>query len=254
MSDLLRTYERGILRVTLNRPAKRNALAMQTLRELRRLFEAHAELEDLRLAMIGGAGEAAFCSGGDLADLADVRTREATEAFAAEGTAALDAIRLFPVPTVALLNGLAIGGGAELALACDMRLAAPHARIGYVHANLNITAAWGGGADLTRLVGPALAMELVTTGRILSAEEARALGLVNQIAPTDVTLIDFAERFIEPMRERPPHVMSALKAQVVAERMARPVPDRRAGERDRFVDAWIHPAHWLVADEWLRRG
>lgn len=145
MSQLLRAYERGILRVTVDRPERRNALARETLRELKTVFEIHAAQPDLRLAVLSGAGELAFCSGGDLVDLDDVRDQEATEQFAAEATAALDAIRMFPVPTIAALNGLALGGGAELAVACDMRLAASHAGIGFVQATLNISTAWGGG-------------------------------------------------------------------------------------------------------------
>src|SRR5512139_3850350 len=131
MSNLLRAYERGVLRVTINRAEKRNALSREVLRELRAVFETHARQDDLKLAIVAGAGELAFSSGGDLDDLGQVRDEEAAVAFAADATAALDAVRLFPVPTIAALNGIALGGGAELALACDMRIAAAHARIGF---------------------------------------------------------------------------------------------------------------------------
>lgn len=248
MTDLLRAYERGCLRVTLNRPEKRNAVSRATLRELKAVFDAHAGLDDLRLAVLGGAGEIAFCAGADLADLAGVRDEETTEGFAADAIAALDAVRLFPVPTVAVLNGAALGGGAELALACDMRLAAPHAGLGYIHAEIHTATAWGGGPDLARLVGYATAMELLASARVLAADEARTLGLVNHVAPAGADLLDFVDRFLEPMRERPPHVMRALKSQALAERFGWPVEVRREAEREHFVRVWLDPAHWMAVD------
>ena len=235
MTDCLRAYERGVLRVTLNRPAKRNALSRAMLRELKAVFDAHAGLDDLRLAVLGGAGDVAFCFGADLADLAGARDEEATAEFVAAATAALDAVRRFPVPTVAVLNGAALGGGAELALACDMRLAAAHARVGYSHAEIHTATGWGGGPDLARLAGYAAAMELLASARALTADEARALGLVNHVASAGVDLLEVVERFLEPMRERPPHVMRALKAQALAERFGWPVEMRREAEHEHFV-------------------
>ncbi|MET0681476.1 MAG: enoyl-CoA hydratase/isomerase family protein [Burkholderiales bacterium] len=249
MTDCLRAYERGVLRVTLNRPAKRNALSRAMLRELKAVFDAHAGLDDLRLAVLGGAGDVAFCFGADLADLAGARDEEATAEFVAAATAALDAVRRFPVPTVAVLNGAALGGGAELALACDMRLAAAHARVGYSHAEIHTATGWGGGPDLARLAGYAAAMELLASARALTADEARALGLVNHVAPAGVDLLELVERFLEPMRERPPHVMRALKAQALAERFGWPVEMRREAEHEHFVRTWLDPAHWTAVDD-----
>ncbi|MCU0889735.1 MAG: enoyl-CoA hydratase/isomerase family protein [Rubritepida sp.] len=253
MSHLLRAYEHGILRVTVDRRERRNALARETLRELRVVFENHARQPDLRLAVISGAGEDAFCAGGDLVDLADTRDANAAERFASEGTAALDAIRLFPVPTIAALNGLAIGGGAELAVACDMRIASHTARIGFVQANLHISTAWGGGADLTRLVGYGRALELLATGTVLDAEDARAIGLVNRVGE-EGAFVEFVERFLDPMRSRRPEVMRALKAQALAERLGVAPPVRREGDQARFVETWVDPAHWAVADAFTRKG
>jgi enoyl-CoA hydratase len=251
MSELLRTCEHGILRVTLNRPEKRNALSRAVLRELKTVFEANANLPDLRLAVLTAAGDAAFCAGGDLRDLGEIRSREDTEAFAADATAALDAI-LFPVPTVAALNGVALGGGAELALACDMRIGAAHARIGFIHATLNISTAWGGGADLMRLVGYGRAIEMLAAAHVLPAEEARALGILNRVAAQGESFADFVEGFVAPMRERAPEVMRAIKAQAIGERLARPVLDRRAADEERFVATWASPAHWALADRVLK--
>jgi enoyl-CoA hydratase/carnithine racemase len=253
MTHILRTYERGVLRVTINRPAKRNALSREALKELRAVFEAHAAQEDLRLAVLAGAGEAAFCAGGDLFELASVREPEEAEAFAAEGAATLDSIRVFPVPTVAALNGSALGGGAELALACDLRIAAPHARIGFTHAALNVSTAWGGGTDLMRAAGPSLALELLATARELHAEEARAAGLVHHVAPRTGAFVEFVDRFAEALAERPPHVLRAFKSLARAARSGAGEVSCRAGEREHFVQTWTHAAHWAAAEAWTAR-
>jgi len=250
MTHCLRTYDRGVLRVTVDRPAKRNALSREVLRELKAVFEMHAVRDDLRLAVLAGAGELAFSAGADLGELHALRDPEEVERYADEATAALDTIRLFPVPTVAALNGAALGAGAELALACDMRVAAPHARIGFTHAKLNLSTAWGGGAELMRLAGSAAALELLASARTLSAEQARAVGLVNLVAPGAVGFIDFVDRFLESFAERPPHLLRALKSQAIAERLGASPERRRETERERFVQTWTHAAHWAAAEAW----
>ncbi|MBM3359776.1 MAG: enoyl-CoA hydratase/isomerase family protein, partial [Betaproteobacteria bacterium] len=156
----------GVLNVSINRPDKRNALSRAVLGELKRVFSGHSGAQDLRVAVLRGAGEKSFAAGGDLRDLAQVRTRADTRRMAEQARDALEAIRSFPVPVVAALNGDALGGGAELAVACDFRVAASHARIGFIQGRLNIATAWGGGADLMRLVGPARALRLLAAAEL----------------------------------------------------------------------------------------
>ena len=253
MNHLLQDCENGILRVTINRPERRNALARDTLAELRDVFTGCVERDDLRLAIITGTGDQAFCAGGDLIDLDQTRDPASAEAFALVGTAALDAIRQFPVPTLAVLNGIAIGGGAELAVAADMRIAAAHARIGFVQSSLHISTAWGGGADLARLVGYACATELLSLGEVLDAASAAAAGLVNRVAAQG-DLEAHVDAFVAPLREREPGVMRAIKAQVLAERLGIPARDRRSGDQARFVDTWASDAHWRAADAFTRKA
>jgi enoyl-CoA hydratase len=243
MSDLLRTYERGVLRVTLNRPETRNALTRSMLRELRLVFEAHTEQEDLRFAVLTGAGPVAFSAGGDLDDLAALDSPEQVEAFAREGLAALDAIRGFPVPTVAALNGVTLGEGAELALACDMRVAAWDAWIGFVHAHLHLSTAFGGGTDLFRLLGRARGLELLANARRLSAGEAHALGIVNHVAVAESDFAEDVERFVAPMLEHQPHVLRAIKALALAERRGASVAELREYEIASFLETSTHDAH-----------
>ena len=183
MTDPYLTVEasEGRLAVTIDRADKRNALSRAVLAELQETFERHAKDDSLRVATLTGAGDKSFAAGGDLRDLASVRTVKEAEIMADQAKAALDAIRNFPVPVVATLNGDALGGGAELAASCDFRVAASHARIGFIQGRLNIATAWGGGIDLARIVGSARALRLLARSELLSGDEALALGLVDEI-------------------------------------------------------------------------
>ena len=167
--DVRHRIEDGVLTVTVDRAAKRNPLSLGVLDRIREIFTDAAADTGIVAAVITGAGDKAFASGGDLGELAGYRSREDAEGFSRHGKAALDAIRLFPVPVIARLNGLALGGGAELAMACDQRYAARHVKIGFIHGRLAIAPSWGGGVDLVRLVGPARALRLMTTAAALEA-------------------------------------------------------------------------------------
>ncbi|MCH8238351.1 MAG: enoyl-CoA hydratase/isomerase family protein, partial [Proteobacteria bacterium] len=142
MATLKTDSQDGVITVTIDRPGKRNALSREVLAELAEIFTAAARDDGLKAAVVTGAGDKCFAAGGDLKDLASVRTLNDARAMADDAKQAFEAIRRFPVPVVAALNGDALGGGAELAVACDFRVFAHHARIGFVHGRLNIPTAW----------------------------------------------------------------------------------------------------------------
>jgi enoyl-CoA hydratase/carnithine racemase len=252
-SEVLASVEDGVLRVTINRPEKRNPLSRAVLARLREVFEQQHRNDDLVLAVLSGAGDKSFAAGGDLRDLEQVRTLEQARALFDLGNGAFDAIRSFPVPVVAALNGVALGGGAELAVACDVRIAAAHARIGFVQGTLNIPTAWGGGSDLAAIVGPARALELLCSARVLSAAEAQAAGLVEAVAPDAAPFAAFIERYTAPWMKQRPQVMRAFKWQSVARKqgMARAHADLR--DRDLFAHAWCHAEHWQAARDILSK-
>jgi enoyl-CoA hydratase len=245
------TVDTGVLRVMIDRAEKRNALSRALLAELREAFDGHAGDETLRVAVLTAAGNRNFAAGGDLRDLATIRTPEAAVEMAQQARAALDSVRRFPVPVVAALNGVALGGGAELAMACDLRIAAAHAGIGFVQGQLNISTAWGGGIDLMRLLGGARALAILGRGEVLGAEEAQTLGLVNAVAATDERFEDFVARFIAPLAHQAPQVMRAFKAQALAERLGMPRAEREAMEARLFSITWVHNDHWTAADRLL---
>ena len=250
--DVLAGVSEGLLRVTINRPEKRNPLSRAVLARLREVFEAHRD-QELSLALLAGAGERSFAAGGDLRDLEQVRTPDEARELYDLGNGALQAIRDFPVPVVAALNGLAIGGGAELASACDVRIAASHARIGFVQGTLNIPPAWGGGSDLVAILGPARALELLCSARVLSALEAQALGLVQAVAAECETFAEFVERYLAPWRKQRPQVMRAFKWQAAAGKLGLPRAQIVPRDRDLFAHAWCHAEHWAAAANILKK-
>jgi enoyl-CoA hydratase len=245
-SDHVRhTVADGILRVTIDRPEKRNPLSLGVLDSLRRIFTEAAADESLSLAVLTGAGDRAFASGGDLAELAAYRTEAEAEAFSRHGKAALEAIRAFPVPVIARVNGVALGGGCELALACDLRLAAAHARIGLIHGQLAIAPSWGGGIDLARLLGPARALRHLLDAQALAGPAALEAGLVDGVCPQGEDFDAWFEAAIAQWR-RPPQVTRAMKG-VTGSRDG----DRAAHEsRDcaAFARAWAHDDHWQAVE------
>lgn len=236
----------SVLWVLIDRPTARNALSRATLSELATAFGDAADREDVKAAVVTGAGSDAFAAGGDLKELASCRTAEdAGELFDLASTA-LDTIRRFPGLTVAAINGWALGGGAELALACDYRVAASGASLGYIQSRLGISSGFGGGGDLTRLVGGTAAMRLALTADILTAEQAQEQGLVDAVAGGGETLDRCVERFLAPMLTKPPQVVRAFKSIALA---ATDVPANhraRAAERAAFVDTWTHDDHWAA--------
>ena len=243
----------GLLDVLINRPEKRNALSQDVLGELGRCFTDAAARMDLSVATIRGAGERCFAAGGDLAEFDRMRSRPEAEQIAVNSSAALDAIRRFPVPVVACLNGDALGGGGELAVACDLRIAAPHARIAFVQGTMCIAPAWGGGSDLIRLVGAAQALRLLCRADFVAAGEAEALGLVQARCPDGEDFAGWCATFLAPFRERRPQVARAFKALTRALVEGRSPAEVRAIEVANLVETWCHDDHWQAHDRVLKR-
>lgn len=238
----------GVLCVRIDRPQVHNALSRATLAALGEVFTRHAHDESIRAAVLTGAGEKSFAAGGDLKEFALIRTDADARALHRDASAALDTMRRFPAPTVAALNGLAVGGGAELALACDFRVAARHAKIGFVHATLAITSGFGGGTDMMRLLGPGRGLLHALRAEPLDAVDALRAGLVDAVAGENETLEDCLSRFLEPILKRPPQVLRGYKAMALAERMGEPPGRRQQINEESFARTWTHPDHWAAVE------
>ena len=183
------TYENLILeiqdrvaRVTISRPKVLNALNEKTVREIHAVFSSLRENADVGVVILTGAGEKAFVAGADINELA-VMTPLQGEASSKLGQAALREIETLGKPVIAAINGFALGGGCELALACHMRFASENAKLGLPEVGLGIIPGYGGTQRLPRIVGLGRALELITTGNMIDAQEALRIGLVNHVFP-----------------------------------------------------------------------
>ncbi len=174
----------GIARVTVARPAKLNALNRTTVAELMHGFAALQADDGVRVVLLTGEGEKAFVAGADIAELADLRAYQA-EGYALAGQRLMDLIENLGKPVIAVINGFALGGGCELAMACTLRVAAAGARLGQPEIGLGLIPGFGGTQRLARLVGRGRAQELILTGDMITADQALAMGLVNRVLPAD---------------------------------------------------------------------
>jgi enoyl-CoA hydratase len=170
--------------VTLDRPEVLNALNFELLRDLAAALDQVAA-GDARALLVTGAGDRAFCAGADIKELMG-RSLTAQREGAAFGQAVFAKLDALPIPSIALINGYAFGGGLELAMACTFRAASPHARLGLPEIKLGLIPGYGGTQRLPRLIGEARALEMILTGRTVEAEEGQRIGLVNRIIEGDL--------------------------------------------------------------------
>jgi enoyl-CoA hydratase len=186
-SNLIFEVEDGVAVVTINRPKALNALNGATLKELKSAFEKVAKDKKIRAAVITGGGEKAFVAGADISEMVRFTALKADE-FATLGQAVTLEIENCPKPVIAAVNGFALGGGTELAMACDFIYASTTAKFGQPEIKLGIIPGFGGTQRLPRLVGKAMAKELVLTGEMIDAAEALRIGLVNKVLPAEELL------------------------------------------------------------------
>src|SRR6202142_2437401 len=177
--------------VTVNRPKVLNALNMATMEELRSAFTAIKDDREIRVAIMTGSGEKAFIAGADISELSKHDAVSGKE-YTHRGQSVLDLIENLGKPVIACINGFALGGGCEIAMACTMRLASENAKLGQPEVKLGIIPGYGGTQRLPRLVGKGIAMQLVLAGEMISAQEAHRIGLVNEVT-TSAELIPRAE-------------------------------------------------------------
>lgn len=172
----------GIRRITVNRPDKLNALNAATLDALQAAFDAAAADPAVRVVVLTGAGPKAFVAGADIAEMADLRPTEGRD-FSLRGQRLMRSIETLPKPVVAMVNGFALGGGLELAMACHLRIAADTAKLGQPEIGLGLIPGFGGSQRLLRLAGRAATLELCLLGAPVTAERALQLGIVNRVVP-----------------------------------------------------------------------
>jgi enoyl-CoA hydratase len=250
MRDLVLEVEDGVATISINRPHARNALALQTMAELDESLDA-ARRERARVIFIRGSGTVAFCAGGDLKELEHMRSEQDAAEMAHRMRATLDKIPELPIPVIAGLNGDAFGGGAELAIACDFRIAASHARIGFAQINLGLMPAWGASERLAALLGRGRALSVLLGGETLDAERALQVGLFEEVVAKE----RFDRRLAElgaSIAAAPPAAVAGIKRSVNAIQ-----PHRHLELADETIDAfartWADPAHWEAVERMEKR-
>jgi len=170
----------GVAILRINRPEALNAMNIDVVSELSQTVDKVGADENIKVLIITGAGEKSFCAGADISYMVDIDPITA-EKYASSAQSVLNKIERMDKPVIGAINGYALGGGCELAMVCDIRIASSNARLGQPEVTIGIPPGWGGTQRLMRLVGPAKAKELVFTGRMIPAEEAFQLGLVNNV-------------------------------------------------------------------------
>ena len=195
LANVLYEKKSGIAYITLNRPKVLNALNTRTWTDLRTAFEDAKADAGVRGVILTGAGEKAFIAGADISELAHVGAYDAEESSRL-GQGVLDIIENLGKPVIAAINGFALGGGCETAMACTIRIAAEHAKFGQPEVKLGLLPGGGGTQRLPRLVGKGRALQLILTGETISAQEAYRIGLVNEVVPA-ANLIARAETILE---------------------------------------------------------
>lgn len=210
--NIILEHEKGIATIYINRPEKLNALNKATIQELHEILVLADENPDVRVIIITGRGEKAFVAGADIAEFAYFSAKEGSQ-LAAQGQQILfDFIENMKTPVIAAINGFALGGGLELAMACHIRIASENAKMGLPETSLGVIPGYGGTQRLPQLVGKGRAMEMILTAGMISADDAYRSGLVNHVLP-QAELLNFTKALAQRiMKNSPIAIAKAIEA------------------------------------------
>lgn len=239
----------GILMITLNRPEKRNAINFQMIKDLREVIDFAENDESVKMLVIKGAGEQAFCSGGDLSEFHALETEaEAYKMLTMMGEI-LYRLATLSKPTIAYLNGAAVGGGCEIAAACDIRIANHHTVVGFVQANQGITTGWGGGTLLLEKLQAQEAMQMLMSGAVISALEAKEIGFISEIMDDEHCFTSYLEKYGNKQMD----VLKAYKRLLVAKWEAAHLKERMDEEIKVCSKLWETEEHISAVKQFLQR-
>jgi enoyl-CoA hydratase len=210
--NILVTTQENIATVTINRPTKLNALNVATISDLNKAFKLLSKNNEIRAIILTGSGEKAFVAGADISEFANFSIEQGSQ-LAAEGQEKLfDFIENLKTPVIAAVNGFALGGGLELAMACHFRVASANAKMGLPEVSLGVIPGYGGTQRLPQLVGKGRAMEMIMTAGMVTADEAYRIGLVNHVVSED-ELIEFCTNIANKIIKNSPYAIGkAIKA------------------------------------------
>jgi enoyl-CoA hydratase len=249
-SYLISKDANGLLFYTINRPEKRNAVNDEIMDGLE-IAISMAEAEDVKALVITGVGDKAFCSGGDLSVFHLLKTKEEAYPMLSKMAKIISNLLLLPKPTVALMNGSAIGGGCEIATACDFRLGRKGIKAGFVQGNLAITTGWGGGSILYEKFPASTAMKMLTDGEMLPSEELFNIGFLDQVYEGDP--YSNCNAFLGKLLEKEVGVLSAYVAILRRKWTDASIQERIEQEAINCATLWGKEVHHQKVDEFLRK-
>jgi enoyl-CoA hydratase/carnithine racemase len=245
-AEVLTTVADGVAVLTVDRPEVRNAISPATMDALESALDA--VVSSAAVLVIRGGGDRAFVSGGDLKELAKIRTFDGAVSMAVRMRRLCDRIATFPAPVIAVLNGHALGGGAEVAVAADIRVAADDVTIGFNQSRLAIMPAWGGAERLAGVVGRSQALLLATTGERIPAAEALRIGLFDRVYPR--SSFEASWRALAALIASSPS--RSIKSVIAAAAPHQHV-ELESSAAAAFAALWVADAHWAAADGLTRK-
>ncbi|MBO8162236.1 MAG: enoyl-CoA hydratase/isomerase family protein [Brevibacillus sp.] len=251
METIITEQMDGVAVITLNRPHVHNALNMQMIEELRDKLGVFRNDPTVRVVVFTGAGDS-FVSGGDLEQFGAARDRDSALPLLAKAAELIMDIDSFPKPTIAMINGTAVGGGAELAIACHFRFASETARIGFVQIALHITTGWGGGSLLLNKLGESQALTMLLSGERFKAKEAEQLGFLNGVSPSE-RLRDDVLSFARKLAAQPEEGIRSYLRLLAWKRSREEMTDRIRREIEQCAGLWGSERHVAAISRFLHK-
>ena len=239
----------SILQLTINRPDKRNAISYGVMDELDAALEMASTDERIKILLIRGAGEQAFCSGGDLSEFHALETEEKAFSMLSKMGQVLYKLATFPKPTIAYINGTAIGGGCEIATACDIRIAKQDAKMGFVQGNQAITTGWGCGTILMEKLPASNALSMLWSANVIFAEEAKELGFISEVIECDEQVLSYLDKYNDKQSE----VLKAYKSMLVRKWEQTNLKERMMEEIKLCAKLWEKEEHMLAVKQFRER-
>lgn len=252
MNTVLLDKQDGVALVTLNRPSVRNAISFEMVEELDTCLDELASDKEVKVIVFTGAGDKAFVSGGDLDQFLSVRTKDKSYPMLMRVARLLSKIDRYAKPTIAMMNGAAIGGGCEFAAACRFRMASDKAKMGFVQIGMHIITGWGSGTRLMEKIGTNNALELLLTGELFDAAYGKEIGFIDRVFPHEA-LHDEVMKFAGRIADKPLAGIEAYMkvAKMVDSGLAREVCIEE--EIDLCSSLWGSEAHYGVVQKFLQK-
>jgi enoyl-CoA hydratase len=241
----------GVGLLTINRPSVHNAIGLTTMPELARVLDHLEASPTLSALVLTGAGDKTFISGGDLKELEQLTTHQAAASMSRQMQMLMARLGDLAMPVIGAINGDSFGGGCEVALACDLRIASSRARFAFKQVTIGITPAWGGRARLVELVGRSIALRLMLTGEVIDAAEAMRIGLIDQVVDP-AAVLDSGLELARRIAANPNEAVRAIKHQV---NKGRALAGESAieFEADSFARTWVSDDHLKAVAAWKQR-